>query len=73
MYKDRVEAAVKRIYIDHDDEGSRILATSKLLKQNSTMTTMLKRTMTADRVADPNDIEDQDDSVFTQKTDIKID
>lgn len=37
------------------------------------MSTMLKRTMTADRVADPHDIEEQDDKVFTQPTNIKID
>lgn len=37
------------------------------------MSTMLKRTNTIDRIADPEDIELQDDKVFTQQTSIKID
>lgn len=46
---------------------------NKLLKQNSTMSNMLKRTFTADRVADPNDVEEQDNKVFMQPTDVKVD
>lgn len=74
VYKSMVDSAINKLYGEGARVDQQLIAnTNKLLKQNSTMSTMLKRTNTIDRIADPEDIEQQDDKVFTQKTEIRID